>query len=552
MSRIFRVKGPPGTGKTSYLAERAHDAAAKYGGEGIAIASLTKTAATEIGGRDTPVPFEQIGTLHAHCYRTLDRPELAETPGGIRDFNASQTAYELDSGIADQVEDAIGVEAPAIQNTASDLHAAVMNHRARMTPRDQWSQDELDYAHAWETWKEQANRLDFTDLVERCLHDDIGHFAAPRVWLFDESQDFSSLELALAVKWSQPTETTVIVGDADQALYGWRGSDAAALDGLEVAGDRLLEQSHRVPMLAHAAADAWISQLPGRRPAEWRPTDVEGEVNAMPHSLRDTGALAAAVRDDLGAGRTSMVLTTCSYMLAGVIAELRAAGIPFHNPHRTKNGAWNPMRGAGRLAAFLRPSEAVWGEQARSWTWEDLRMWTEPLAATGTLARGAKAAIEETCRADRFGESRADQLVPTETLIELLGDDGTLNHPAFMLDVDWWEARLRAKTRKPAEFPLAVHRAQGGSALVDTPKVIVGTIHSVKGGQADSVHLCPDLSRAGFWDGWHESGPGRDAIVRMFYVGLTRARQTVTIMQPSVPEHVAPMDLIAGAQGART
>ena len=66
---------------------------------------------------------------------------------------------------------------------------------------------------------------------------------------------------------------------------------------------------------------------------------------------------------------------------------------------------------------------------------------------------------------------------------------------------------------------------------MDTPKVVVGTIHSVKGGQADVVYLFPG------------SQPGRRRAVRarwrgarfrdpaVFYVGLTRARETLYICQ---------------------
>jgi DNA helicase II / ATP-dependent DNA helicase PcrA len=66
--------------------------------------------------------------------------------------------------------------------------------------------------------------------------------------------------------------------------------------------------------------------------------------------------------------------------------------------------------------------------------------------------------------------------------------------------------------------------------LIETPKVIVGTIHSVKGGEADVVYLFPDLSQAG--DAHYQRfGPPRDSLIRLFYVGATRARETLYICQ---------------------
>ena len=40
-------------------------------------------------------------------------------------------------------------------------------------------------------------------------------------------------------------------------------------------------------------------------------------------------------------------------------------------------------------------------------------------------------------------------------------------------------------------------------ALLDTPEIIIGTGHSVKGGEADVVYIFPDLSASGMrqWEG---------------------------------------------------
>jgi superfamily I DNA/RNA helicase len=68
----------------------------------------------------------------------------------------------------------------------------------------------------------------------------------------------------------------------------------------------------------------------------------------------------------------------------------------------------------------------------------------------------------------------------------------------------------------------------GPRALMDLPKVVVGTIHSVKGGQADVVYLFPDLSQAGDAQ-YNRGGAARDSVIRVFYVGLTRAREKLYI-----------------------
>jgi superfamily I DNA/RNA helicase len=90
----------------------------------------------------------------------------------------------------------------------------------------------------------------------------------------------------------------------------------------------------------------------------------------------------------------------------------------------------------------------------------------------------------------------------------------------------------RRPTRTPkSEHHRGIHpRFQIRSCGQVTPQVVVGTIHSVKGGQADVVYLFPDLSQAGDAQ-YNRGGAARDSVIRLFYVGLTRARETLYICQ---------------------
>jgi superfamily I DNA/RNA helicase len=92
----------------------------------------------------------------------------------------------------------------------------------------------------------------------------------------------------------------------------------------------------------------------------------------------------------------------------------------------------------------------------------------------------------------------------------------------------WWRARVVAEFRNRIDFPARVLSARGSRTLVEEPKVVVGTIHSVKGGEADVVYLFPDLSRAADAQ-YQRFGPARDSVIRVFYVGATRAREILYI-----------------------
>jgi superfamily I DNA/RNA helicase len=77
--------------------------------------------------------------------------------------------------------------------------------------------------------------------------------------------------------------------------------------------------------------------------------------------------------------------------------------------------------------------------------------------------------------------------------------------------------------------------------------VVIGTIHSVKGGQADVVYLVPDLSGRGASE-WAQPGARQDGIRRCLYVGMTRARRELAVCNPATTKFVAPELLVSGAR----
>jgi hypothetical protein len=227
---------------------------------------------------------------------------------------------------------------------------------------------------------------------------------------------------------------------------------------------------------------------------------------------------------------TVMVVATCDYLLGPVAKRLREHAVPFCNPYRPKNPAWNPMRGAGALGALLRPDEVTWGERARLWTWADVQAWSEPLARRA-LVRGGWDLVRHKNTRDQFGQSAADETADFGVLGDILGDP---QHPLIVAptraQADWWEAHLR----RPAglRLPLQVWR-RDPAGLLAAPRVILGTAHSVKGGAADTVIVLPDMSRSARWGGDQRSA------ARALYVAMTRARGTLLLAGQGSPEAVA-------------
>lgn len=472
MSALHYIAGPPGTGKTTTLVRHTTRAVEAHGKHAVCIASMTKTAANHIAeqaanalGQTQQLPDDAVGTLHAHAYRAIGSPDLAETPEGLRAWNSEHPARRIHPG---------GLNAPDDDTTtpgATLVHAQVMAHRNRQTPEALWTQEQREHHQAWEDYKNQTFRLDFTDLIQQAAT--IHHPAYPRVWLIDEAQDLSTLELRLAHRWIRDADVGVLVGDTDQALFTWRGADPDALQALPYDTVRALEQSHRVPHRVHAAAQAWIRRCSHRTDVAYHPTAAAGDVTQSPHTLR-TPDLVASLAAQAAEHGTVMVLAATRRLLGRTVRELADAGVPFHNPYRPSARDWNPLAAGRPLVTYTRAHQP----DLADWTWQDLADWTDPLDGRRALAPNAKSMIDLRCTKDRFGESDQHQTVDLRDLLSLLGCSETdMRHPVLRGDVDWYERNLKPSERRRMQPAIDLAKRHGSKVLHETPRVIVGTVH---------------------------------------------------------------------------
>ena len=227
----------------------------------------------------------------------------------------------------------------------------------------------------------------------------------------------------------------------------------------------------------------------------------------------------------LAAGRSVMFLAACSYMLrTSLIPLLKERRIPFWNPYRTTQGEWYPINGARRrkVMAFIHP-EGPEGTYAKLWSLDQLEDWL-PICSSGTwLKRGAKEALKRVRKADRQQDALYNWYC--DYFLQPAFDEAHLaaaNH-----DSSWLHAHMPADKKQSWQYTFDVLAQMGD----ENPRCVVGTIHSVKGGEAEVVYLMPDLSPQAVRN-LYEPG-GADDIVRQFYVGLTRARQELVICGPA-------------------
>ena len=187
---VHTVIGPPGTGKTRYVARQVE--LAVKAGENPIVVSLTKAAAEEAAGRGLLLPRGSVSTLHSQAYRALGaNMEIADTAKHLKRWNEANPNFTLSASRAVDEDNA------AVDAAGEDLLMTYQISRARMQPVTSVPARVQRFAARWEAWKQSEGLLDFTDLIEQCLESIPAAPGNPTTIFADEAQDMSRLEMAL-------------------------------------------------------------------------------------------------------------------------------------------------------------------------------------------------------------------------------------------------------------------------------------------------------------------------------------------------------------------
>jgi len=276
-------------------------------------------------------------------------------------------------------------------------------------------------------------------------------------------------------------------------IFRWAGADVEGI--VTMAGDeRVLGQSHRVPISVQTMADGIIKAIPPgrRRQKRWAPRAEPGEIIRA----ADLGEVDT-VGEWEGDVQPILMLTRNVYLLREqVIPELRRAGVIF---------SWGDRQFPDRELC----EAAV--------TWEHLR------AGKSASAARVRGCLRLMSRVERGHKELPGVPDDEELTLEALEKNHGLRTRAI-----WTEALDRMPADDAAHLVAARQR---GERLLHRPRVRLSTIHAAKGGEARHVVLTREMATRTHAE-MTGSLQGEEDERRVFYVGVTRAREKLTVVEP--------------------
>jgi len=561
MTAEFRIFGPPGTGKTTVLATRyVPKAVAKFGRDKVMIVSFTKTAAHEIAtkpaiesnewtvaGDSIDVDERYVGTLHKICFHALGQPRIAETDKElVKQWNSAHPKLAI-SGQSVASIDQINSDEVCVQgidpDAKGDEYLNILNiKRNKMIPDNRWQLPIKYFRDRWQEFKKDVDAVDFTDIIERATEELPYAPGQPRVMFVDEAQDFTSLQLKLCRSWSLNMEHLLLVGDDDQTIFRFAGASPEAFLNPPVAEDMktILKQSYRIPSKILDRSMTLIQKVKLREKKVFQPRldsfgdPAVGEVFSFPKiTWKIPEEMIPLVKEKLEMDMSVMILASCSYMLKPIEALLRKAALPFGNKYRRNRVDWNPLGAVsnGVSATELLKAFFSHGVDGTHWNVPQFLKWAKYLKVgdDGLKKNVGKKHLKTLAIAL---EDNADGLHSIKSAIsEILNPNAVeqaMNH-----NLEWLYDNVLKSRKETLRYPIKIYKKSGLAGIEKDPQIIIGTIHSVKGAEADCVILFPDFSMRADHE-FQISQEAKDSMYRVFYVGMTRARSELILCGKSI------------------
>ncbi len=493
MERLI-LFGPPGTGKTTTLLEYLErELTSGVPIERIAFLTFTRRARREAVERVEQVlsmkakDLPHFRTIHSMCFRALRLQDGdVMTRKNLTEFGTSMGLTLGSSGVSELAAEGLSSESEGDQMLALDNLARLRGEPLRKTWND--ARTHLDwikvehFAKSYVAYKKTKAVLDFTDVLTEFTR--AGLKLDVDVAFIDEAQDLAALQWYAALSAIESAKRQYAAGDDDQSIFRWAGADVKFF--MELPGERrILSHSYRLPEAVHALAAKVVKRIKVRVQKSFSPRDAKGLVKY--HAHQDSLPQAARAGEWL-------YLVRNRYLMQGLRQSLESRAVVYSQHGMTS---------------------IVESERNAIYDWERLR--------AGKAVRVDRLRELYSFLKTRTQLARGHKLLPglpddaELLLVELYEFHGLLVRGSwfevFCEIPDWRRAYYRALLRKHKTLKL-------------DSQVQLETIHGAKGAEAPNVALFLEQSRRV----WDEAQTNPDDETRVWYVGVTRAREELHII----------------------
>ncbi len=559
---LIRLFGGPGSGKTTALlneVENLLDSGIEI--RELLLVSYTRAAATELRDRlgkrleiEPESLRKNVSTMHAKAYELLKLSRKGVVSDSNRKEWCSDKGLEYEeeykSGgrrttLSTSLGNKILETSQWIQRTSGDVDdwfgvpftwdIEKVRYPQDMDPKAQvgnkytptWSSGDNrlsipDLIQDWKEYKIEKKIIGFADMLELVHEREL----IPKVsnLVVDEFQDITQLQYKIYQQWKCNMKNVIIAGDDDQVVYAWQGADPMLLLG-ETGTDIILDNSYRLPSEILSVVQQVIDHVEIRQDKNLKPRTSGGSVEF----LRDASVLdlvrkvKSDVSEEVG---TIMVLFRARYQMFEFIEEFVKLGIPFSM--MTDGNMWTE-----KLSRYVSAVE----EHSR-----------------GVSLNGEQVALLADILVDSaFGMRSREELldcVDAEMKREKTKDKTSVKFAQefirkqipFMPSKDVAADMLRRVTKYQIKCVKSYFNGKYQHLNYETVKI--GTIHSSKGREADRVYISTDLTEKVVEHMSSEVPEGieydpsnkivpvlTDSERRVFYVGMSRAREGLVVME---------------------
>lgn len=505
-TKVVARKGPPGTGKTTFLVEASLELASAFGDFGRigfmpfsnaakrqALDELDRQCARAGKPRLTALEVRNVRTLHsAAC--ALVRVDQSKLMTDQRRERFRREKFRSLSATEAKRYDTIVDRCLANGTPRASLVSEVTAAEAAHVDAGRLGR----YYDAFVAYLRTKGLILFDDVLRLVLASK-GTFneLVPdvSVLVVDEAQDLSPLAAAVVEFWAERCSTLLAAGDDDQAIFRWAGADARWFQGLVLAHDgSTLHQSHRVPKKVHAVAMNIITKVKGRLDTPYLPTDEEGEI------IR---GVSVEQLPRLLDGKRNLVLARDGWALVPVKSVLDRAGLKYIQLSGEAGRDDRDLHAATEAMVDLANGRPVKAADVLRLVRRRNRRDERELAGKLELAGGAPIT---TSTLQQWGECQLQGELANGPSVGAVG-------------------RLSKRQRATVEEALG---------LSTSPNITVSTIHAAKGLQADVVAIVPDRSLTSF-QAEQQGKEAREDELRLAYVAVTRTRRKLVLLEPLEP-----------------